>query len=432
MKIDILQGDSLTVLRTLPAESVHCCVTSPPYWGLRDYGTARWDGGNPFCTHTGHERWYTENSAAGAKGSAEAFSTAGPANAERLKKARWRERGVCTQCGAVHYDQQIGLERSLGDHIGALVELFREVRRVLRKDGTLWLNYGDAYASSPNGRSAADTKAAGNDDRTFRDKPISTVGPILQSRPGDAERHGKSGNKGASQTIPGSRAVAGGTLKPKDRMLLPARVAIALQDDGWWVRDEIIWHKPNPMPSSVKDRTTPAHEMIYMLTKSANYYFEPIREPVEAAVKKPGARSGVFVDRIPVSKKTKVPGGWDKGDGAHGTIHRDGRTPAEYIELETDGLRNKRSVWSVSPAPFAEAHFATFPPKLIEPCILAGCPWGGTVLDPFGGAGTTGLVARANGRNSILIELNPAYIEIANRRLFPTAFPWTPKMLWEA
>lgn len=348
MKIDILQGDSLAVLRTLPSESVHCCVTSPPYWGLRDYGVAG----------------------------------------------------------------QGGLELTLGDHLAWLVTAFREVRRVLRHDGTLWLNYGDAYASAPNGRSAADTKAAGNDDRTFRDKPISTVGPIIEPRPNDSMRGLNTGSKQTAKNcnVPNGRAVAGGTMKPKDRMLLPARVAIALHDDGWWIRDEIIWHKPNPMPSSVKDRTTPAHEMIYMLTKNPRYYYD-----VEA-LKEPLAQTNA--QRTTRKYNTKDRYGANNG-GNSGLDDLAARMRAGEVTT-----KNKRSVWTVSPAPFPDAHFATFPPDLIEPCILAGCPWGGTVLDPFGGAGTTGLVARRNGRNSILIELNPEYIGIANRRLFPPSFPW--------
>lgn len=370
----------------MPSESVHCVVTSPPYWGLRDYGVAG----------------------------------------------------------------QIGLEASLGEHIDMLVRVFHEVRRVLRKDGTLWLNYGDAYASAPNGRSAADTKAAGNDDRTFRDKPISTVGPILIRRKGDDTRGANS--KEGFRPGHSERIAAGGVLKPKDRMLLPARVAIALQEDGWWVRDEIIWHKPNPMPSSVKDRTTPAHEMIYLLTKSARYSFDTsaIKEPCTSDERRPTFRGGAYVNNSTFDnaqggkstvvgnikrgknetsgdrtkegfntryKKTKVPGGWDKGEGAHGTVHRDGRTAAEYVEMEVSAFRNKRSVWTVAPSPFPDAHFATFPPALIEPCILAGCPVGGTVLDPFFGAGTTGLVAAKHGRNCIGIELNADYVAIATKRL---------------
>lgn len=347
MTVMIRQGDCREILRTLPDECVNCVVTSPPYWGLRDYG----------C------------------------------------------------------EGQIGLEASMHEHIALLVDVFRDVRRVLRKDGTCWINYGDAYAS--------DDKWGG-----------STSGKHVKALHGTG--------------IGRTKKISG--LKSKDRMLLPARLAIALCDDGWWIRDEIIWHKPNPMPSSVQDRTTPSHEMIYLLSKSARYNYDKdaIREPanvktwndgsrVYGGVNKAGANekhgdrstgrrtgpnSGINVDHTPVSKKkVKVPGGWDKGSGAHGTIHRDGRTEAEYVEQEVSPWRNKRSVWSVSPSPFPEAHFATFPPKLIEPCILAGCPEGGIVLDPFFGAGTTGLVAQQHGRHCIGIELNPEYIAIAERRL---------------
>lgn len=325
MSVQIIHGDSRAALEFMPSQSVHCIVTSPPYWGLRDYGV----------------------------------------------------------------DGQIGLEASVGAHMAILVDLFREARRVLRDDGTLWLNYGDAYASSPNGRSAADTKSAGNDDRTFRDKPISTVGGIF---------------------------------KPKDRMLLPARLAIALQEDGWWVRDEIIWHKPNPMPSSVKDRTTPAHEMIYMLSKRPRYYFdqEAILEPVspntharlsqnlQEQIGSLRANGGVRADRPmkAVQRKTAAAGSGIKNNDSF---------DAAMAIMPT--MRNPRSVWTVPPKGFKEAHFATFPPDLIRPCILAGCPEGGTVLDPFFGAGTTGLVAQQHGRNCIGIELNADYIAIAKRRL---------------
>lgn len=372
MSTRILNGDVRQMLKTLPDESVHCVVTSPPYWGLRDYGV----------------------------------------------------------------DGQIGLEQSLGQHLEALVETFREVRRVLRNDGTLWLNYGDAYASTPNGRSAADTKAVGNDDRTFRDKPISTIGPVLQQRPGDADRHGKSGNKGASQTIHGARVVAGGYLKPKDRMLLPARVAIALQDDGWWLRDEIIWHKPNPMPSSVKDRTTPAHEMIYMLSKAPRYYYDQdavledcspntharISQDLEKQIGSARANGGVRPDR---PMKAVIRGGKVAQPGS-GVRNNESSSSSVCLRVPK---RNPRSVWTVPPKGFKEAHFATFPPALIEPCILAGCPVGGTVLDPFFGAGTTGLVCQQQGRDCIGIELNPEYVALAKRRLGLSEVSQTEELL---
>lgn len=339
MSVQIIHGDSRAALEFMPSQSVHCIVTSPPYWGLRDYGV----------------------------------------------------------------DGQIGLEASVAEHMAILVDLFREARRVLRDDGTLWLNYGDAYASAPNGRSAADTKSVGNDDRTFRDKPISTVG---------------------------------GVFKPKDRMLLPARLAIALQEDGWWVRDEIIWHKPNPMPSSVKDRTTPAHEMIYLLSKRPRYYFdqEAILEPATESTKarlaqnlaaqkgSDRANGGVRADR-PMKAVARAPKYKTLDIGAALNSSTARRTEGFNDRWDnggaerTSGMRNPRSVWTVSPKGFKEAHFATFPPDLIRPCILAGCPEGGTVLDPFFGAGTTGLVAQQHGRNCIGIELNADYIGIAKRRL---------------
>jgi DNA modification methylase len=214
-------------------------------------------------------------------------------------------------------------------------------------------------------------------------------------------------------------------------MLLPARIAIALCDDGWWLRDEIIWHKPNPMPSPGRGRTTPAHEMLYCLTKSAHYWFDQdaYREPAAIADWNDGSRVYGGVNKAGANAKhgerttgrrtgkIKVPGGWDKGPGGHGTIHRGGRTEAQYVEAACSDFRNKRSVWTVATSPFSEAHFATFPPDLIEPCILAGCPAGGTVLDPFGGAGTTGMVADRLGRDAILIELNPEYAAIAERRI---------------
>jgi DNA modification methylase len=297
--ISILKGDCREVLRTLPGESVHCVVTSPPYWGLRDYGVVG----------------------------------------------------------------QLGLEPTYQEYVANMVEIFREIRRVLRKDGTCWVNMGDSYAANVNGRSAADVKALGNDDRTFRDKPFSTI-------------HG--------------------VLKPKDLCGIPWRLAFALQADGWWLRQDIIWSKPNPMPESVTDRCTKAHEYLFLLSKNERYYYDAdaIREKStsefgEGIV----AASQKYGDEIDIARSHS---GWMGGNGI---------------------TRNKRSVWEIATQPFPEAHFATFPPALIEPCIKAGCPKDGTVLDPFGGAGTTGLIADRLGRNAILIELNPEYIAMAERRL---------------
>jgi DNA modification methylase len=304
MTIRLLIGDCRDVLRTLPDESVHCVVTSPPYWGLRDYGVAG----------------------------------------------------------------QIGLEPSYGEYVEKMVAVFREVRRVLRVDGTLWLNLGDNYATG-----------AGK----------------VGDRPGGGAQ---GDNRHGAMTSPNRMPQLG--LKPKDLCGIPWRVAFALQADGWWLRQDIIWSKPNPMPESVTDRCTKAHEYLFLLSKRERYYFDhdAIVEPsawagYQAGICRGTKRRATAMGRVP------------SGNEVIG---------ANYIQPEN---RNKRSVWEVNCASFREAHFATFPPGLIEPCILAGCPEGGTVLDPFSGAGTTGLVADRLKRNAILIELNPAYGEMAERRI---------------
>lgn len=316
----ILTGDCIEFMRGLPEKSVNCCVTSPPYFGLRDYGM----GG------------------------------------------------------------QIGLEKSPDEFVAKLVEVFREVRRVLRDDGTLWLNLGDSYAN--------DTKWGG-----------STSGKHVQAL---------QGNSGI-----GRRRQCTG-LKSKDLIGIPWRVAFALQADGWYLRQDIIWHKPNPMPESVRDRCTKAHEYIFLLAKSPKYYFDhsAMQEPCvkgaagsEFHTGKTGdhrmGRASTKPRRSSSTNASAVPGASE-----HSGIHREG-SPREP---ET---RNRRDVWTVASHPFKGAHFATFPPALIEPCVLAGCPVGGTVLDPFGGAGTTGLVAARHGRGYVLCELNPEYAAMAEARI---------------
>jgi DNA modification methylase len=393
MSVRIIVGDCRDTLRTLPDASVHCCVTSPPYFGLRDYGNA----------------------------------------------------------------DQIGLERTPDAFVAELVAVFREVRRVLRDDGTVWLNLGDSYAA--NGV-RTDTRGGFNDRYFGTDngggKQAETIGHVPP-------------------------AVVPSGLKPKDLIGIPWRVAFALQADGWWLRQDIIWHKPNPMPESVTDRCTKAHEYIFLLSKSARYYYDAAAIAEEAehpdmkhkSTSKTPQQSAAFMGHAPTNL------------GRCGT--------------SDNGTRNRRSVWTVATQPFSEAHFATFPPDLIEPCVKAGtsehgccpgcgAPWerdvkvvapdgrvaattkggksydadgrplmgdnmidhgvrgsfnaqGGrtlthttigwvpscecpahdpvpcTVLDPFGGAGTTGLVADRLGRNAILCELNPEYAEMAQRRI---------------
>lgn len=355
VSIRILIGDVREKLASLPDESVHCVVTSPPYWGLRDYGV----------------------------------------------------------------DGQLGMEPTLGEHIDTMVSVFEEVRRVLRKDGTLWLNYGDCYATSPNGRSAADTKAAGNDDRTFRDKPFSTVGPILQVD----ERGKRAGRKKEAYRPDSGLAIGAGCfLKPKDLCMIPNRLAIALQDDGWWVRSEIVWHKPNPMPESVTDRPATAHEKIWLLTKSSRYWYDAEAVLQDAS---PNTHSRLAQDVEAQIGSDRANGG-KKTNGPMKAVQRK-RAKAGSGVKNNDSMdsalaimpiqRNLRNVWTVPTKGFSEAHFATFPPDLIIPCIKAGCPEGGTVLDPFGGSGTTGMVADRLSRNAILIELNPAYAEMARKRI---------------
>lgn len=370
------QGDCRAVMAELEPESINCVVTSPPYWGLRDYALppSTWDDGWEGC---------------------------------------------------------LGLEPRPEMFVDHLVEVFRAIRRVLRKDGVVWLNIGDTYADRANKRS---------DKESFRED--------------------------RADVVPGKRNSIGGEwrLKAKDRIGIPPRVAIALQADGWWWRDEVVWHKPNPMPSSVDDRTTPAHEMVYLLTKSARYAYDSvaIRELETGGAHPRGGRDvpagwnhsgfeqgdGGGARTAANNPRVKVPGGWDvtQGDDRHGTIHREGRTTATYTdkrwpsgwangegrghdpqigrydpppayEKEVPLGRNKRSVWTVSTQPYVDAHFATFPEKLIEPMIAAGCPPGGTVLDPFGGSGTTGIVAEALGRKAVLIELSTKYLGQALKRI---------------
>ena len=425
--ISFLQGDVFDKLEELDDNSIDCVVTSPPYWGLRDYGV----------------------------------------------------------------QGQLGLEPTYQEHIQNIVKLFRIIKPKLKDSATVWLNYGDSYAATVNGTKVKDqiknkVQFAGKylikgDDRTFRDKPFSTIQ---------------------------------GSLKPKDLVMIPNRIAIELQDDGWWIRSEIIWHKPNPMPESTKDRPTSAHEKIWLITKSKKYYYDAdaIREPLTSSsltrlnqpnlknqkgstrgnggMKSNGNMKAVFGKyqtdenekkhrqgmskirgtklvetrpKLPSQKefvnylrnKTTIKDLVENTDIKKTTIEHWFRKDEigfafpsvedwnkikdlindwtntfnnidyglTYTESHLDEIKNnpigknKRNVWTVTTKPCKEAHFATFPKDLIEPCIKAGCPEGGVVLDPFGGSGTTGIVAKSLNRTAILIELNPEYIEIAKKRI---------------
>ena len=344
--IKILQGNCLDRLRDLPEKSVNTCVTSPPYWGLRDYGTGEWVGGDPDCLHMRTNKMNKEN-ITGQKAMFDQVNAVG----DSIYKSE------CPKCGATRKDEQLGLEETPEQFTENLVKLFREVRRVLRDDGTVWLNLGDSYSSG--GR-----KTTNNQDLR-----------------GDKEY-------GVTRPKPSKG------IKEKDLIGIPWRVAFALQADGWYLRQDIIWHKPNPMPESVQDRCTKAHEYIFLLSKSPKYYYD--NEAI----------------------KEKVKQDWGTRDRSSGKYHNEGTGLQPHSGLEKSyETKNKRSVWSVSPVAYKEAHFATYPPELIKPCILAGCPEGGTVLDPFGGSGTTAQVSNNLNRNAILCELNPEYVEIAKGRL---------------
>jgi DNA modification methylase len=329
--VRIIAGDVREVLPTLESGSVQCCVTSPPYFGLRDYNVAG----------------------------------------------------------------QIGLEPTPDEYVAEMVAVFREVRRVLRADGTFWLNLGDSYSAGGAGPGSG--------------KQITNAGANVKAR----------------KAPPG--------YKPKDLLGIPWMVAFALRADGWYLRRDIIWAKPNPMPESVRDRPTSAHEYVFLLTKSRSYFYDAdaIREPASEAMlqqvadgyggsdTKDYAASGAqsasgTKSRIIAKARARI----DKQRG-HGRRHAgfndrwDNLTGAEQMAIGS----NARSVWSISPAPFREAHFATMPPDLAERCILAGSRIGDTVLDPFGGAGTTGLVADRLKRDAVLIELNPEYAAMAAQRI---------------
>lgn len=313
--MQLITGDALESLRKLPDESVQCCVTSPPYYNLRDYG----------C------------------------------------------------------DGQIGLENSPEEYIEKLVQIFREVKRVLKKDGTLWVNIADSYAGSGKGRSK---------DGTAKKETFSKI------------QRGNEGSIGGVLTKTKSDSC-----KPKDLIGIPWMLAFALRADGWYLRSDIIWAKPNPMPESVKDRCTKSHEYIFLLSKSPKYYFnhEAIKEPATT-----------FQD---MKRRVKNGHGEWKTQKAASVYAVSGSGRSREELYGKDGKRNKRDVWFINTKPFKGAHFATFPEELVKPCILAGSSQGDIVIDPFAGSGTTGAVAIQNGRDFIGIELNPTYSQIMKQRI---------------
>jgi DNA modification methylase len=501
----ILQGDALTRLRELPTGTVQCCVTSPPYYGLRDYGTDVWEGGDPDCDHRMQSRgnpdaaakyvtkstlgggnntqqhqqepsygqvcgkcgarrvspWTggdqdcdhsiahtrTVGNAPSAKSTLTTNNGRGPQPGDKFHADQRREVATDCPCGAVRTDGQLGLEATPDEYVTRLVAVFREVRRVLRADGTLWLNLGDSYASNM----TAGTKE-------FRNPAF------------NINRPSRAATKTAAKTVPEG-------CKAKDLLGIPWMVAFALRDDGWYLRSDIIWAKPNPMPESVTDRPTQAHEHIFLLTKAQRYFYDAdaIREPHQWA----------HVGEMRLGERSK------NGGSIEAPVEGKGNTTGSFRAF-AEGGRNKRNVWEIATQPFPQAHFATFPTKLVEPCVFAGtspkacgecgAPWGRVteierrlegnsaragktaaeiagsgkwtpqqlngnanlkagpvvdvrtlgwepscdhqddsgrcvVLDPFAGSGTVGAVSVLYGREFIGIELNPDYCEMAEQRI---------------
>lgn len=481
--LDIRIGHVVERLRELRSNSVHCVVTSPPYWGLRAYGTEPqvW-GGKRKCVHEFSPAGIRNKG--GMQGKTGQRSTRDTSAQDSAQKTACGE--FCSKCGA--WRGELGLEPSIALYLQHMVLVFREVRRVLRVDGTCWLNIGDSYASNGG---HTDTKC--NDRRgqyNIGRRPEHSMRSFRQGKDCDPKR----GERAAGQPI---RATSG--LKPKNLCLIPFRLALALQTAGWWVRSDIIWNKPNPMPESCTDRPTKAHEYVFLLTKSESYFYdhEAIKEQSVSdhdsgnKQRKPGCE--VIAGASHVGRS--IP--WTNGKHSIADPQSPGRRMVESVakcrarganhENPFGAARNKRSVWTINPEPFPEAHFATFPQKLVEPCILAGtsargccphcgAPWervvekegqqpcpernnGGradglglpakwhdrnnptiiktvdwiptckcadnkpipcTVLDPFGGSGTTGKVAIEHGRRAILIELKPDYVDLIRRRCHVT------------
>jgi DNA modification methylase len=301
--INILHGDCIESLKSLEDQSINTCVTSPPYWGLRNYNDE---------------------------------------------------------------SKQLGMEDTPEEFVENLVNVFREVKRVLRDDGTVWLNLGDSYSSG--GRTTTTNQSLRGDKEYGVTRPKPSKG-----------------------------------IKPKDLIGIPWRVAFALQADGWYLRQDIIWHKPNPMPESVRDRCTKSHEYIFLLSKNVKYYYDHEAIKEDSVFTNSKGEIGKANSTKNIGKNVLDKEGFEIRDG-----------------LKNMGVypkRNKRSVWTITTKPFKGAHFATFPKDLIEPCVLAGCPEGGTVLDPFGGSGTTGIVAAQHNRNAVLLELNQEYIDLAKARI---------------
>lgn len=363
MQLDHIEhADVMDYLRGLPDQCVNLVVTSPPYFGLRDYGTAEWEGGDSACDHA-IGRFTTP-------ASDKQMSNAAPGVAQA--------RAVCPKCGARRIDQQMGLEGSPQEYVARLVAVFHEAKRVLRDDGNLYVNLGDSYTGSGRGPTG----------------------------------HNGIGSQETRQGFHSPQRTDVDGLPSKSLIGIPWRFAIAMQDDGWLLREDIIWAKGNPMPESVTDRCTRSHEYIFHFTKQARYWYD---------------QQAVAESTSPVTFERALRGvgtGHKNVEGAPGQTPHSLAAPRKHGEgYPTNPLRNRRSVWTINPASFREAHFATFPEDIPEICIKAACPEGGVVLDPFMGAGTVGLVAKRMNRRYIGCDLNAEYVEMARRRV--DSIPYT-------
>lgn len=385
-------GDCLGVLAGLPDCSVQCCVTSPPYYGLRDYGTAKWEGGDDGCDHlkpAAHGYAPFETSTLGPNH--DGVSPDNSAHANGTKRQQFS--ATCGKCGARRIDAQLGLEATPETYVEKMVEVFREVRRVLKDNGILFLNIGDSYCSQGG------------------PEPAQTKWQVEGASDGQ--------NGGKSRKIVDS-------IKPKNLYMIPARVAIALQADGWNIRSEIIWHKVAPMPESVTDRPTRAHEMLYMLTKSSRYYYNSseARDPL-----KPSSVARLGQDIELQEGSSRANGGAKTNGkmkacapacfgGSRKSEINDQTRLASGNEWNQDVAAgaNWRDVWSIAHEGYDGGHFATMPKMMVKRCVIAGSRLGDTILDPFAGSGTSGMVALEYGRSAILIELNPKYAEMCKAR----------------
>lgn len=379
MTLDHIYNENcLTALANLPAKTVQMCVTSPPYYGLRDYGTGRWEGGDDNCTHqpadTPQKRGIEGSTLQGGK--------------KHTGHQQEGYAGTCARCGAIRIDHQLGLEPTPEAYVANMVAVFREVRRVLKNDGVLWLNIGDSYWGGK-GQSAQawSTEMVGKRQTiNGQQHQISSKG---QTRPTDGKHE---------------------TIKPKDLIGIPWLLAFALRADGWYLRQDIIWHKPNPMPESVTDRCTKAHEYIFLLSKSERYFYDA------DAIRQPYAPKTYTTHGCSLGNAEKY------GDGSGLIAAQNWASTVKKHKPHPTGKANCRSVWTIATQPYPEAHFATFPPDLIIPCIKAGSKPGDIILDPFMGSGTTAEVALRLQRHYIGYEINPQYIQLAEKRLRPHKF----------